>query len=215
LPILLRPLVLLACLLLTGLPAAQETGPARAALERFSDGLETLNAAFTQTITGPDGRVESTGEGEIWLARPTRFRWSYHGDFPEEIVADGERVWLYDIMLEQVNIKPQSGLADDSPLILLTDLSALDERFLAREVGEYEDMHLLELIAHSEESEFERVLLGLGGSELRLMIMEDAFGLRTELRFANIQRNPELDDGLFRFAPPAGVDVVGDPGGEP
>jgi outer membrane lipoprotein carrier protein len=42
------------------------------------------------------------------------------------------------------------------------------------------------------------------------MIMEDAFGLRTELRFEEIQRNPVLDEGLFMFEPPAGVDLLGD-----
>jgi outer membrane lipoprotein carrier protein len=194
---------------------AQEHGPARAGLERFSAGLETLHASFEQTITGPDGRVEDDGVGEVWLARPNRLRWEYHGEFPETIVADGQRVWMHDVLLEQVTVKPQSGFADDSPLALLTDLSALDARFEVREVGDYEGMHLLELVTRGLESEFERVLLGLAGDELRLMVMEDAFGLRTEIRFANLRRNPELAEGLFDFVPPAGADVVGEVTTEP
>jgi len=59
------------------------------------------------------------------------------------------------------------------------------------------------------------VLLGLAGEELRLMVMEDAFGLRTEVRFLDIRRNPELDPKLFTFEPPQGVDVVGDWAAEP
>ena len=39
--------------------------------------------------------------------------------------------------------------------------------------------------------------------------MEDAFGLRTEIRFEDVERNPALDGGLFRFEPPPGVDVIG------
>ncbi|NNJ66136.1 MAG: hypothetical protein HKP16_11235 [Xanthomonadales bacterium] len=39
--------------------------------------------------------------------------------------------------------------------------------------------------------------------------MEDAFGLRTELRFRGIERNLPLDDSLFTFVPPAGVDLIG------
>jgi outer membrane lipoprotein carrier protein len=42
------------------------------------------------------------------------------------------------------------------------------------------------------------------------MVMEDAFGLRTELHFRDIERNPELPGSLFEFVPPEGVDVVGD-----
>jgi outer membrane lipoprotein carrier protein len=59
-------------------------------------------------------------------------------------------------------------------------------------------------------SEFERILLGLNGNRLELMIMEDAFGLRTELRFRDIERNPPLDESLFTFVPPAGADLIGD-----
>ena len=50
----------------------------------------------------------------------------------------------------------------------------------------------------------------LRADELALMIMEDAFGLRTELRFRQIVRNPQIDPALFTFEPPAGVDVIGD-----
>jgi outer membrane lipoprotein carrier protein len=199
----------------TFLPAplsAQEHGPARASLETFSAGLNTLQAEFNQTITGPGGQVESRGAGRVWLARPGKFRWVYEGEFPELIVADGDRVWMFDQLLEQVTVKPQSSLAQDSPLMLLTDLTGLDDRFQVRELGKFEDLDLLELVSAVQEPEFERVLLGLDQSHLRLMVMEDAFGLRTELRFDEVQRNPELSEDLFRFDPPAGVDVVGDTG---
>ena len=44
-----------------------------------------------------------------------------------------------------------------------------------------------------------------------MMIMEDAFGLRTELAFSDIRRNIELDPGLFVFTPPDSADVIGEP----
>lgn len=191
---------------------ADSAGPARSGLETFSTGLESLSAGFSQTVTGPDGQLESEAFGEVWLQRPGLFRWSYSGDFPELIVADGERIWLYDPVLEQVTVKPQSGLAEDSPLILLTDLDALDEQFEVREIGDFEGIDLLELVSVNPESEFDRVMLGFRGPELILMGMEDAFGLRTEIRFFEIDRNPQLDAGLFSFVPPEGTDVVGETG---
>ena len=205
-----RKVIFLAAVMATGQLAAQEWGPARESLEQFSQGLETLHASFTQTITGQDGRLESEGHGEVWLARPALFHWVYEGEFPELIVADGERIWLYDEMLEQVTVKPQSEMLDDSPLMLLTDLSTLDERFTAREAGEFEDMHLLELVSIGQDAEFDRVLLGLTDMGIRLMTMEDAFGLRTEIRFDQVVRNPVPDAGLFTFVPPENVDVVGE-----
>ena len=189
---------------------AGPSGPARSGLEAFSHGLDSLKASFTQTIVAPDGRLESESSGEVWLKRPGLFRWSYGGDFPELIVADGEKLWMYDPMLEQVTVKAQSGLAENSPLMLLTDLDSINEQFTVKEVGDFEGLDLLELVSNNPESEFDRVLLGFDGHQLALMSLEDAFGLRTQIRFSNIDRNPELDPDLFRFDPPENTDVVGD-----
>ncbi len=201
-----------ALLLTAGLAAAQEHGPARERLEAFSEGLESLQADFRQAIISPEGETIERGEGAIWMQRPDLFRWQYAGEFPELIVADGARVWMYDETLEQVTVREQSGLAGDSPLMLITDPSSLDQQFVVTELGEDAGVFLLELRVRSPEAEFERVLVGLRGDMLSFMVMEDAFGMRTEIGFDNILRNPALDAGQFEFTPPPGVDIIGDPG---
>jgi outer membrane lipoprotein-sorting protein len=60
------------------------------------------------------------------------------------------------------------------------------------------------------DTEFDRILLGLRDDTLLLMVMEDAFGLRTEVRFNQIRRNPDLGPELFTFQPPDSADVIGD-----
>lgn len=189
---------------------APEGNPARALLDRFTTDLQSLHARFEQQVIGSDGEVQDASSGEVWLQQPQRFRWAYGGDFPELVVADGERVWIYDEALEQVTVKSQSEAAADTPLNLLTEPGKLDEQFEVREAGELRGLQLLELRSRSRESDFERVLLGLDGEAVKLMIMEDAFGLRTELVFRDVVRNPELDAALFQFDPPEGADVIGE-----
>ena len=193
-------------------PADAQTQPghARAQLERFSDGLETLHARFDQQVISTDGAVQDGSSGQVWLRKPQLFRWEYGGEFPELVVADGKNIWIYDEVLEQVTVKNQSQTAVNSPLTLLTDLTQLDEQFEVREVGEAEELQLLELRSRSENSEFERILLGLRNDSLMLLVMEDAFGLRTEVHFEQIQRNPQLASGLFTFQPPESADVIGE-----
>jgi len=205
-------LLFLTILFLPGVtsPALAQSGPARTQLEQFSQGLQTLQASFDQLVIGVDGAIEDESAGRLWLSRPQLFRWEYGGEFPELLVADGDHVWIYDEMLEQVTVKDQSRLSSDSPLTLLTDLSHLDEQFEVRELGDDNGMHLLELKTRRQEAEFERVLLGLRDHSLLLMAMEDAFGLRTEIRFRDIERNLVLDVSLFRFDPPPDTDVLGD-----
>lgn len=204
-------------ILLSGMLAApvmatdpDESQGGRVALERFAADLSSFHATFEQVVLNSDGIAQDSSGGEMWLARPALFRWEYAGDFPEVIVADGAIVWMYDISLEQITVKDQSTLASDSPLTLLTDLSKLDQQFEVRDLGINDNLAYVELRSIAEDAEFDRVLLGIDGMDLRLIAMEDAFGLRTEIRISASQRNPELADDHFTFTPPEDVDIVGD-----
>ena len=204
-----RALFTMLLMLSSAVAFADAYGPARSALEKFSNGLETLQVDFTQVVKSQDGSIQDKTYGNAWLQSPDKLRWVYAGDFPEIIVADGSDVWIYDEALEQVTIKPQSHRVADTPLLILTDISQLDDQFLVAELGDFEDMNLLELRSRDVESQFERILIGVDASGIRMMIMEDAFGQRTEINFTNIVSNAHLGEDVFIFTPPEGTDVVG------
>jgi len=204
-----KRLFLLAALCYCATALAQGAGPARTELEKFSADLQNLQVEFTQMVRSQDGRIQDQTRGNAWLQSPNKLRWIYSGDYPEVIVADGNNVWIYDEALEQVTIKPQSSSIADTPLLILTDTSRLDEQFLVTELGDFESLLILELRSREAETEFERILMGLDDEGIRLMVMEDAFGQRTEIRFSNILKNTDIDPQLFIFTPPEGADVVG------
>jgi len=187
-------------------------GTARRDLENFTNELSSLRLDFTQVVKSQDGSIQDETLGQAWLQSPNHMRWVYTGDFPETIVADGHNVWLYDEALQQVTVKPQSAQISDAPLLILTDMSQLEQQFTVTELGDFDNLHLLELKSRDPESEFERVLMGLDASGIKMMVMEDAFGQRTEIHFSHVLKNPTLGAGLFEFTPPEGADVVGEPG---
>jgi outer membrane lipoprotein carrier protein len=60
-------------------------------------------------------------------------------------------------------------------------------------------------------SDFETVSIGFNArGELAAMQLLDKLGQTTELEFSGLRRNLTLDEGLFRFEPPPGADVIGD-----
>lgn len=191
-------------------PALQvKAGPARTLLNQFSGDLSNLQLRFTQVVTAQNGQIQDQTFGHAALQSPDKLNWVYGGDYPETIIADGKAVWIYDEGLEQVTVKPQSASISDTPLLILTDISQLDEQFVVTELGDFEGMKLLEMRSRDAESEFERVLVGLDIEGIKMMVMEDAYSQRTEIRFTDLVKNADIDAALFSFTPPEGVDVVG------
>ncbi len=180
------------------------SGEAREKLDAFSDGLDTLGARFEQVTRDENGRVVEESEGQLYYASPDRFRWDYRDPFPQLMLADGERLWHFDESLEQVTVRPQPE-ATESPLMVLTNPTLL-ERFYDYRTGDSPEV--LVISPHSEEAEFEQAYLHFRDGEPDRLELVDPFGQKTTVTLMDIRRNPELDEDLFVFVLPEGVDVL-------
>lgn len=188
---------------LLALSASGAPQDGRAQLDAFAEGLETLSGRFEQVTVDAEGRVAEETSGELYYARPDRFRWSYAEPFPQEIVADGERLWHYDVSLEQVTVREQPG-AGESPLLVLTRPELLDRFYRVTASGR----EMIEFEPLAESTDIVQGRLYFRDGLPRQLELEDSFGQLTRLRLSGLERNPSLDDGLFRFEVPAGVDVL-------
>ncbi|GMU42235.1 MAG: outer membrane lipoprotein chaperone LolA [Xanthomonadales bacterium] len=190
--------------------AAHAAGSAREQLDRFGERVQNLSASFEQQVYDADGRSLDAASGTLALARPNRFRWDYLEPEEQRIVADGDHIWVYDVELEQVSVRPQAVDEQSSPLAVLLDLRALDQQFRSEERPEEDGNAWMRLTPRAEEAEFAHVDLAFRDHELKRMVMVDIVGQRTEIVFQGWRRNIALAAGTFRFDPPPGVDVVGD-----
>ena len=182
----------------------------RAKLDAFAKGINAISADFEQQVHDPNGGAKDS-HGTLALKAPRQFRWNVSKPYQQLIVADGEKVWIYDPELEQVTVRAQGTEEAHSPLTVLTDLSQLDRDFTTSEQGEHDGLAWLRLKSRDKEPQFAYCDLGFDAQGLVRMRFEDTLGNDTEIRFSNWQRNPKLAADAFRFTPPKGVDVVGDP----
>ncbi|MBK7011258.1 MAG: outer membrane lipoprotein chaperone LolA [Xanthomonadales bacterium] len=185
---------------------------ARSRLEAFSGRIHTISAHFEQSVIGARGNRGEASTGTLALKAPRQFRWHTTAPFEQLIVADGNRVWIYDPDLEQVSVRGQGAEEAHSPLAVLTDLSRLDLEFTISEVGEARRPALAQADFQGQGPEFAFAELGFDTDSLVRMRFEDTLGNTTEIRFSDWQDDPKLPADTFSFTPPAGVDVVGDPG---
>lgn len=207
----LRTLLLLICLVAASPVLAQS---ARSRLDAFAHDLRSASAKFEQAVTGASGKRGETSTGDLALKAPRQFRWHTTAPYEQLIVADGNRVWIYDPDLEQASVRGQGAEEAHSPLAVLTDLSRLDHEFSVSEAGERDGLQWLKLVSRAAEPEFAFAELGFDVAALVRMRFEDALGNTTEIRFSDWKRDPPLAADAFTFTPPADVDVVGDPGEE-
>ena len=182
-------------------------------LERFQHFLRTTQAAsaeFEQKVFDRNKKLVQESSGRFAFLRPGRFRWTYTAPHSQQIVGDGERVWVYDRDLNQVTVRRLTKALGSTPAALLAGASDIDKAFDLSDAGDREGLAWVEARPREKEAGFERVRLGMGTGGIDAMELTDHFGQTTVLRFSKMQRNPQLDPLTFRFTPPKGADVLGD-----
>ena len=188
------------------LAAAEGTG-VRIRLQAFLDRTGEARGRFFQSVTDKTGReAAQPSEGIFRFRRPGRFEWTYEKPYRQQIMSDGETLWIYDPDLMQVTVRRLDGAVGSTPAGILFGSSDFEKEWVLTERSEFE----LEARPKSEGSSFERVVIGFSREgELESMQLVDAFGQTTALRFSDIVREP-ISAETFDFQVPEGVDVVRD-----
>lgn len=176
-------------------------------LKSFLAASKAFSADFKQVLINELGNPVQTSYGVFYLQRPGKFRWNYAKPFQQEIVSTNNKVWFYDVDLEQVTVKKLDASVGSTPALLLSGQISLEDNFNMEEQGTEGDMQLIKLAPKKQESGFKYVSIGLQNGKLAGMELMDNFGQLTRIYFSNILINPPLKPSLFEFTPPKGVDV--------
>lgn len=201
---LLRSLLFAAALLSAG---AARAGAGLDQLHAFLDGLETLAATFEQVVLNTENSETGAFQGQFLLKRPQRFRWNYIEPYEQDIIADGDWVWVVDKDLEQVTQQSQKEALRGTPALVLLANTDIDQHFEVVELGEHQGLQWLELIPRDPEGPFARIQLAFGDNKLRRMETRDQFGQISRFVFHAMERNLPLGDELFVYVATPGMDV--------
>jgi outer membrane lipoprotein carrier protein len=200
-----RALVALLLALGAGLAHAQ----AVEALREFTRDARTGRAAFTQVVTSPDGAKKRTSSGSFEFARPNRFRFAYAKPYEQVIVGDGEQVWLHDVDLQQVTVRPMNQALGATPVALLAG-NSLEREFELKPLPSAQGLDWVQATpkVKSESIGFQSLRVGFKGKTLAAIELVDSFGQRSVLSFSDVAINVTALPETFRFTPPKGVEVL-------
>lgn len=179
-------------------------------LREFVDGAKTLRAQFNQTVLDRAGKITNESSGTMQFSRPGKFRWEYTKPYPQLIVGDGKKLWIWDRDLEQVTVKKLGESLGSSPAALLAGNNEIERSFTLIDGGNIDGLDWLNAQPKDRDTTFESIRMGFDEAGLQVMELVDSFGQKTLIRFAKVEKNPKLAADLFKFTPPKNADVVGE-----
>jgi len=206
-----KTLALLSIITLSGM---SKTWASELLLNRFFDEVGTLTARFDQSVTDETGFTLEESSGVFYLSRPGKFRWDYKSTDPElekgqQIVADGNSIFMYDPDLEQVT---QRGLEDSLgqvPSLLLVQTGAtIEPHFDISDYGSIEGLSWVGLKPKDPNAGYQQLMIGFLGEEINTIKLIDGLGNETRLSLTVVKSNIELAEAVFEFVPPENADVL-------
>ena len=179
-------------------------------LKAFIAGAKTAEADFSQTVIDKSGRVSQQASGKMAFSRPGKFRWDYAKPYEQIIVGDGVKLWLHDIDLDQVTVKPLGEIIAGTPAALLAGDNSIEKYFNLKNAADSDGLEWLEATPKNRDTTFVRIRMGFKGDDLAQMELFDFFGQRTTLKLSHFVRNPNIPASRFKFTPPKGIDIISD-----
>ena len=176
-------------------------------LRDFVRDVKSGRASFTQTVTSVDGARKKTSSGSFEFARPNRFRFAYAKPFEQLIVADGQKVWIYDADLNQASSRKLAQALGSTPAALLAG-GNLDADFTLTAQPSQGGLDWVLATPKATDGSFKSMRVGFKGRDLSAVEILDNFGQRSLLQFSGFAANAAVAPEQFRFTPPAGADVV-------
>ena len=177
-------------------------------LREFARDVKSGRANFSQTVSSPDGAKKKTSSGSFEFSRPNRFRFAYSKPFEQLIVSDGQKVWLHDVDLNQVSVRPLDQALGGTPAALLAG-GTLERDFELTALPARDGLEWVQAKPRAKDGTVAELQVGFRGKDLAALELVDAFGQRSVLLFSAVQQGVAVPAERFRFVPPAGADVIG------
>jgi outer membrane lipoprotein carrier protein len=185
-----------------------------ASLKKFFANVATMEAAFQQKIVDETGMTLERSSGRFYLSRPGKFRWNYRSTDPDvelgqQIIADGESLYMYDPDLEQVTRRSmQAALAQVPSLLLVQSDVNLPEHFIVNDIGMTDGLSWVSLKPIDPDAGYQQLMLGFVDDQLNTILLLDGLGNETRLVLSGVAENLTLDSSVFDFTVPEGADLL-------
>lgn len=179
-------------------------------LQAHYENVDSFQAGFVQILTNAATREQEERIGQISFKKPLNVRWESTSPEEELLLIHKETVWNYFPQEEAVyRYDTDEILTSRNMIRFVSGQARLVEDFRVEEQGLEDGLHKIKLVPRNPEPDL--VLAYIWSDDQGMMhriLLVDFFGNGNELRFKDMVLNPELDEQIFTFEPPAGIDIL-------
>ena len=182
--------------------------------ERYQE-MQSFQGNFLQTTIVESEDRRASASGSIAYQRPGKMRWEYQEPDPQLLVTDGDTLWLYDPLLENVTIQELAAVTDGTALAFLLGAGELTEDFTQRMMQKSlldpdKSWEVLELVPNREQSAIELLQLGVDSETgaLEALLFKDNSGSVRIIEFEALSYNVEFSKDFFSFEIPPDMEVI-------
>ncbi|WFE68618.1 outer membrane lipoprotein carrier protein LolA [Thiomicrospira sp. R3] len=178
-------------------------------LQQSVNELKTFSADFVQEREEEYFFRKEVSTGTFDLMRPGLMRWNYQKPEEQHIIVDGIRLWVHDVELNQVSVRPVAEIQNDIPLAWLLFEEPIEQAYRIVSAGNRGGLTWYNLRPRGN-TFFQSIEIGLKDGVIQQVWMYQSSDNVTKVRFENIQINQPISPSAFRFSVPQNVDLFGE-----
>ena len=197
----------------SGQTVSKETNLIQMIQEQYQS-IQSFSGHFVQTSYRNNTETVRRAEGLVSYKRPGKMRWLY--EVPEEqlLVTNGETLWLFDPLLENVTIQKLDKLTDGTALSFLLGLGDLQEDFNRRLIRQVlltsPDSLIVELEPKKAAANLSFIQLAVHPVtyNLQIIALMDQEGNYRTIELGSMHYNLVLKDNFFEFKVTQDMEVI-------
>lgn len=178
-----------------------------------ADELSTLlnrtsafSGQFSQLVFDNKSQLIEEASGDVVFKKPHFFKWIYQAPHQNQIIGDGEIVYIYDPDLSQVIMSRFSQSKSNNPANIFF-LNNLEESFKVTKIL-IDDEVWYRCESKLKDIDYQSIEISFNKDKIKAMKVIDGLQNKIIINFVNISYSADIDEASFLFNVPDNVEVI-------
>ncbi len=168
---------------------------------------ESFQGSFNQIVFDNQGQIIEEANGKVIFKKPHFFKWIYKKPHQNQIISDGEIIYIYDPDLSQVIMSQFSQSNSNNPSLIFFQKNI--EKFFKVTTKSIDGELWYRCQSLSDDADYESLELKFD-SQGKVLAMNIIDRLKNKIlvNFEDIQKNVKINEATFLFNVPENVEII-------